>query len=334
MKWEQPVRFQLPLERGKKPDWTGLLNIINPANEERPQPGPSQILKWLQSPEYMCSTLPRKWRHINVRRKAHLAIDSSDSDHGCAGGPTAPLMLLSTCSQCDLTSPDVELGLRVMMMICRWYDHFACRTCNHLFSHCSFTRYHDHDLDLDDPNKPSHIIWVLRNIISTLRNVRKGSNKPRTSLNKLYLTRTSLECPQYPSTSSRDTFETWPDFMWTTYESSKHVRYIRNCLEQIRSSSDLLWMTFPRICSLIVIIGPSYHPSASHGTCIKPRTMSYIAYLKDMGVFSIFSDSSKGTWGSTYGNNASFASFDHVLSYLAPFRQLHMLHCLTHGDIS
>jgi hypothetical protein len=109
---------------------------------------------------------------------------------------------------------------------------------------------------------------------------------------------------------------------------------ILNTSDQVRSSSDLVRTTFPRIGSHIVIIGPSYRPPASHDMCIRPRTMSYIAYLKDMGVFSIFLNSSKGTRGSTYGNIASFASFDHVLSYLAPFRQLHPLHCSTHGDVS
>jgi hypothetical protein len=109
---------------------------------------------------------------------------------------------------------------------------------------------------------------------------------------------------------------------------------VLNTSDQVRSSSDLVRTTFPRIDSHIVIIGPSYRPPASHDTCIRARTKSYFAYLKDMREFSIFSNSSKGTRGSTYGNIASVASFDHVLLYLAPFRQLHPLHCSTHGDIS
>jgi hypothetical protein len=167
----------------------------------------------------------------------------------------------------------------------------------------------------------------LRNTPEVLHCAYEYHTIVRTSPNNLEQPRTSLEHPWYSSTL----FAIPSTHDLSSCESHTSHTILHDSLEII---SNLLWTTFPCIGCCIIIIGPSYHPPASHKMCIKPRTMSYFAYLKDMRVFSIFSNSTKGTRGSSYGNIASFQSFDHSLLYLAPFRQLHPLHCSTHGDIS
>src|ERR1700676_2988965 len=124
-----------------------------------------------------------------------------------------------------------------------------------------------------------------------MRNTVSISNHVRTTRSRFDQVRdleqvsNKFESTRYYSISLdliRDTLYTSHNLMRITYEPFEQLRYTRDHLEQIRSSSNLRRITFPRIGSRIVIIGPSYRPPASDGTCIKTRTMKYFAYLKDM----------------------------------------------------